>query len=192
MKKAFKIVAYCLIISIVIALALCFIIIPERTKSAMDVVIGWLNTPLGIVGGTTITLGFVSYVIFKIIVLSRKTSVKEDIAIVERKINELKDKEELLKLRENEIKALLSNYSARIDNLSELLVKVCLTSPNAKIKALGNDILYSQKEIKEDLSNKQDLVEKYSDKELTEIFERIAELEKVVKSYGEREETSND
>lgn len=196
MKKALKISLYCFVLSCIIALALCYIIIPERTKSAIDVVIEYLNTPLGIVGGTTITLGLVAYIIFKIIVLKRKTSVKEDIErfskLVATKSQELKEKELELKTKEKEINVLLSNFVERIDTLSETIVHVCETSPNAKIKAIAYELKSKEFEIKQDLSTKQGLVEKYSDKELTEIIDRLVELEKVVKTYGEREERTHD
>ena len=196
MKKALKISTYCLLVSIIIAIGLCYIIIPERTKWAFDIVVDYINRPLGIVCGTTITLGVVAYFVFSIITTYRKTSVRQDIekfsGLVESKSLELRKLESELKTKESEIKALLSNYSQRIDNLTELLVKVCETSPNAKIKAIGQDIYNTQVEIKHDLEQKQDLIEKYSDKELTELIEKVAEIEKVVKTYGERKETTND
>ena len=192
MKKALKISAYCLLVSVIIALGLCYIIIPERTKCAMDIVISYLNTPLGIIGGTTLTLGYVVYIVFKIVSIARKTSIEKDIELIDKKINELKSKEESVKLREIEIKALLSNYSSRIDSLSDLLVKACETSPNAKIKAIAQDICETESQIKQDLSSKQDLIEKYSDKKLSDLFDKVDELEKVVKTYGERKETTHD
>lgn len=196
MKKALKISTYILIVCGIIALALCYIIIPERTKSAIDIVVEYLNKPLGIVFGSTITLGLVLGIVLKLLWNAHKDSIKKDItdykALIEQEKNKLALAKNELESKENDIKALLSNYSTRIDNLTELLIKVCYTSPNAKIKALGNDIYNTQNEIKHDLERKQELVEKYSDKELTEIFDKLAELEKVVKTYGERKETTND
>ena len=196
MKKAFKITTYCLIVSGVIALGLCYLIIPERTKFAIDIVVDYLNKPLGVAFGTTITLGLVIGVVLKIVWDRHKDSIKKDISDYKQVIESEKAKLELakkeLETKESDIKTLLSNYSQRIDNLTELLVKVCETIPNAKIKALGVEIKSTQNEIKHDLEQKQELVEKYSDKELTEIFNKLADLEKVVKTYGERKETTND
>ena len=195
MKKAFKITTYCIIVSGIVALGLCYLIIPERTKFAIDIVVDYLNKPLGVAFGTTITLGLVIGVVLKIVWDRHKDSIKKDISDYKQVIESEKAKLELakkeLETKESDIKTLLSNYSQRIDNLTELLVKVCETSPNAKIKALGVEIKSTQNEIKHDLEQKQDLIEKYSDKELTEIFDKLAELEKVVKTYGERKETTN-
>lgn len=196
MKKALKISTYCLLVSGIIAIGLCYIIIPERTKSAFDIVVEYLNRPLGVAFGTTITLGLVIGVVLKLVWDRHKGSIKQDISDYKQFIAQEKDKLEKSKLelesKENDIKALISNYSTRIDNLTELIVKVCETSPNAKIKAIGVEIKTSQNEIKHDLEQKQELIEKYSDKELTEIFDKLADLEKVVKTYGERKERTND
>lgn len=196
MKKALKISTYCLIVSGIIAIGLCYIIIPERTKSAFDIVVEYLNRPLGVAFGTTITLGLVIGVVLKLVWDRHKSTIKQDISDYKQFIAQEKSKLEKSKLelesKENDIKALLSNYSTRIDNLTELIVKVCETSPNAKIKAIGVEIKTSQNEIKHDLEQKQELIEKYSDKELTEIFNKLADLEKVVKTYGERKERTND
>lgn len=196
MKKALKISTYCLIVSGIIAIGLCYIIIPERTKSAFDIVVEYLNRPLGVAFGTTITLGLVIGVVLKLVWDRHKSSIKQDISDYKQFIAQEKSKLEKSKLelesKENDIKALLSNYSTRIDNLTELIVKVCETSPNAKIKAIGVEIKTSQNEIKHDLEQKQELIEKYNDKELTEIFDKLADLEKVVKTYGERKERTND
>ena len=196
MKKALKISTYCLIVSGIIAIGLCYIIIPERTKSAFDIVVEYLNKPLGVAFGTTITLGLVIGVVLKLVWDRHKSSIKQDISDYKQFIAQEKSKLELakkdLESKESDIKALVSNYSTRIDNLTELIVKVCETSPNAKIKAIGVEIKTSQNEIKHDLEQKQELIEKYSDKELTEIFNKLADLEKVVKTYGERKERTND
>ena len=196
MKKALKISTYCLLVSIIVAIGLCYIIIPERTKWAFDIVVDYLNKPLGVSFGTTITLGLVIGVVLKLVWDRHKDSIKQDISGFTQYVESEKAKLELakkeLESKESDIKALLSNYSQRIDNLTELIVKVCETSPNAKIKAIGVEIKTTQNEIKHDLEQKQDLIEKYSDKELTEIFDKLADLEKVVKTYGERKETTND
>ena len=77
MKKALKISAYSLIVCGIVALAICYIVIPERTKEAMDIVIGYVNRPLGIVCGTTITVGLVAYVIFKLVMSAHRKTLEE-------------------------------------------------------------------------------------------------------------------
>ena len=75
MKKALKISTYCLLVSGIIAIGLCYIIIPERTKSAFDIVVEYLNRPLGVAFGTTITLGLVIGVVLKLVWDRHKSSI---------------------------------------------------------------------------------------------------------------------
>ena len=68
MKKFIKVLC-CVVLSLVIlggiALAFCYMVIPQETKCAMDIVIGYLNTPIGIAGGSTITLGIVLFILLR-------------------------------------------------------------------------------------------------------------------------------
>ena len=196
MKKALKISTYILIVCGIVALGLCFIIIPERTRAAIDVVVEWFNTPIGIFGGSTITLGLVAYIVFKFIVTARKNAIQKDISDFQeesqKKLNELKQiKLELENIR-NDTKVIVSDVSKRIDYLTNEVVKICKTSPNAKINNIANELVELKDKLDNEFTQKQELAEKYSDKELDEIISKIADLEKVVKTYGERKETTND
>ena len=79
MKKALKISTYILIVCGIVALGLCYIIIPDRTKSAIDIVVEYLNKPLGIAFGSTITLGLVLGIVLKLLWNAHRDSVKKDI-----------------------------------------------------------------------------------------------------------------
>ena len=147
MKKAIKITTYCLVVSTIIALGLCYLIIPERTKSAMDIVIEYLNKPLGIVFGTTITLGLVVGIVLKLVWDRHRDSVRKDISeyktIIENEQHKLESTKQELSLKESEIKAYLGSYKEYTDKLTELVIKACETSPNAKINKYNINKLLS-------------------------------------------------
>lgn len=195
MKKSLKISTYCLVVSIIIAIGLCYIIIPERTKCAFDIVVEYLNKPLGIVFGTTITLGLVVGVVLKLVFDKHRDSVRQDINSYKAQIREEKAKFESVKheltLKETEIKTLLGSYKDYTDNLEELLVEVCETSPNAKIKAIGEKVKSCKSGFEKELEEKKDIVDKYEEDEIKTLLDKITSLEKKVESY-EREETIND
>ena len=196
MKKALKISTYILIVCGIVALGLCYIIIPDRTKSAIDIVVEYLNKPLGIAFGSTITLGLVLGIVLKLLWNAHRDSVKKDItdykAIIEQEKNKLALAKHELEIKESEIKTILDTYDTHIDKLTDLVVKVCETSPNAKIKAIGEEVKGVKVELSQELEQKKEIVAKYSDDEIKTLLEKINELEKVVKTYEQREETTND
>ena len=205
MKKTLKISSYLLIIACAISLALCFIIIPERTRYDMDIVVEWLNKPLFIICGTTITLGLVITIIVKLVYDRHKEKLvsqyEKTIAIVKEKEDKAKEYyDKALKVNE-ETKVFLGGYREELEMFKDLLVKVCSTSPNAKIKALGYDIQntyeYKKKETiaqvekcETDIGN---FVKEKTDIGALEqqVKDLSAKLESLVEKY-EREETTND
>ena len=196
MKKALKISTYILIVCGIVALGLCYIIIPDRTKSAIDIVVEYLNKPLGIAFGSTITLGLVLGIVLKLLWNAHKDSIKKDItdykAIIEQEKNKLALAKKELEIKESEIKTILSTYDTHIDKLTDLVVKVCETSPNAKIKAIGERARKIDIELSQELEQKKEIVAKYSDDEIKTLLDKVNEIEKVVKTYEQREETTND
>lgn len=195
MKKAIKITTYCLVVSTIIALGLCYLIIPERTKSAMDIVIEYLNKPLGIVFGTTITLGLVVAIVLKLVWDRHRDSVRKDISeyktLIENEQHKLESTKQELSLKESEIKAYLGSYKEYTDKLTELVIKVCETSPNAKIKAIAHETKISKVAFEHELEQKEAIAQKYSDDQIGSLLKELEELKKKVESY-EREETAND
>ena len=193
MKKALKISTYCLIVSCIIALALCYIIIPERTKYAIDIVVKYLNTPIGIGTGTSITLGVVIFFIVKYAIstnVGRKiTDFNSTIADKEKALKESKEK---LELQKQEIETYLKSYKEQIDTYYETLLKVCETIPNAKVKAIATELKGEKESLDTKVSEQLANIKEFSDKHEKTLEERLAELEKVVESYGEREERVND
>lgn len=200
MKKFIKWFLFSLLVSGGLALAICYMVIPERTKCAIDIVIGYLNTPLGIVGGTTITLGLVAYVIVKTLYEHYKHSIHNDLeegkSFVEKQKKQAQDYYENALKEKQEISDILGAYSKEIDNLKDNLLLLCDTIPNAKVKALGENIKSDSDRLKTELKEQLEsnefgkaLEEKDHIKELEDKFE---ELRKLVEQYGEREERTND
>lgn len=195
MKKFFKWFLFSLFVCGSLALAVCYMVIPERTKSAIDIVVGYLNTPIGIAGGTTITIGLVAGIILKLIYDRYKDSVRKDFKqakdYAEAQKEQAKGYYELAVQEREQIRDILTSYDKRIDNLLDKVCEVCETIPNSKVKALAltikEDGTKLKEELKEGLEEEYNLladsigaktkVEKLEDKvaELTEKFERLLE-----------------
>lgn len=204
MKKFIKWFLFWLVVLGGIALAICYIVIPEQTKSAADIVIGYLNTPLGIAGGTTITLGLVVGVILKLVYDRYRDSVRKD--FTEAKFYAETQKEQAkgyydLAIQEREqIRDILISYDKRIDDLLDKVCQVCETSPNAKVKALANTIREDGSSLKEELKDtlvEQDnllassIGEKSRVEKLEEQLNKLTNaLERLEEKYGK--ETTND
>lgn len=198
MKKVVKIVSFSLILATLISIALCYIIIPDRTKLAFDVVVDYLNKPLPIVGVSIIVFGgVVAYIISKTqfgkqLLNSFKSELDTFRVENEKKKQELEELQKTLEIRKSEINAYLSNFSKRIDVLEGKLIKVCETSPNAKIKALASEIDSHYQETKVELTTKLEDLHEYSDEQIKTLEQRLLELERLVKEYGEKgKETIN-
>lgn len=193
MKKALKISTYCLIVSCIIALALCYIIIPERTKWAIDIVVQYLNTPIGIGAGTSITLGAVVFFIVKYAISTNVgKKIKDFNSTIAEKEQLLKQDKVKLELQKEEIETYIKSYKEQIDTYYETLLKVCETIPNAKVKAIASELKGTKETLDTKVSEQLANVKEFSDKQEKTLEERLAELEKVVNSYGEREERVND
>lgn len=196
MKKFIKVFSYFFLVAIIISIALCYIIIPERTKLAFDVVVEYLNKPLPIAGVSIITLGLVVYVILEKTKLGRKilSTMKNEFDNFKKDYAEQKEqliaKEKELEVNKREQLAYLSSYNERIDKLETFVIKVCETSPNAKIKALAQEIKENECELKDKLKVKLDEVKEVSDEEYKTLTQRLDELEKLVAKYG-KEESNN-
>ena len=189
-----------------LALSICYMCIPLQTKSAIDIVVGYLNTPIGLGLGITITGGAVLTIFIKYLIkfaISNSKYGKESLSELQDKVEEAKKealtyKEKALEIEEI-AKTYLSNFNDRVDYLSSYLEKVCETSPNAKIKALGKELISGYNTKKEELSEeltkiKEDVSGYVSEKiNVSELSNRLKELESKVYEYGkEREETIND
>ena len=183
----------------------CLGVMPERTKAFTDIVIDYLNKPLGIAFGVTITLGGLIYFFIAYTSVGKKALnylkgiVFDTKAKVETETKKAQEYYELAKKEKEEIKVVASGVYAKVDNLTDLLVKVCETSPNAKIQALGKDIASCKNDYKEsvsvELAKIDSNVEQYIEEKIDvkALANELNELKKKVENgYGEREETTND
>ena len=205
MKKFIKWFIFWLLVLGGMALAICYVAIPQETKSAMDIVIGYLNTPLGIAGGTTITIGLVVGVIIKVVYDRYRDNIHEDLIKAQEFASSEKEKAEqyketLVEYKE-QVTEMLNGYSQRIDYLTSQIIEVCETSPNAKVKALGEKIKNGSSELKTEIKDNleklnNDFVSAMNEKvKLEELENKInsltEQLERLVNDNG-REETTND
>ena len=181
----------------------CLGVMPERTKAFTDIVIDYLNKPLGIAFGVTITLGGIIYFFIAYTSVGKKALnylkgiVFDTKAKVETETKKAQEYYELAKKEKEEIKVIASGVYTKVDNLTDLLVKVCETSPNAKIQALGNDIASCKNDYKENVSVElakiDSNVEQYIEEKIDvkALADELNELKKKVENgYGE--ETTND
>ena len=204
MKKFIKWFLFGALVCGSLALAICYIVIPQETKSAADIVVEYMNTPLGIVGGTTITLGLVAGIIVKLVYDRYRDNINSDLeqakSYVREQKQQAKDYYEYVVQYKAESIEMLESYSNRIDYITNQVVEICETSPNAKIKSIGEKIKNDSKELKQELQDNltklnNNFVEVVGRKEKVELLESkvnelTAQLERLVKEYG-REETTN-
>ena len=200
--KRFLKVFICVILFLgLVALLTCYCVMPERTKDAVDIVIEYINRPLPIVGISLATLFVFIYTIYsktsfgKAQINQAKAQVKE----LEQEINKYKtyiyEIENKVVDYENEINIVVNGANQRIDFLCDKIVELCEKVPNAKVNALGNEIKEQYADKKATTNDYVMGAKAYSEEQVKELEQRIAELEellnKVVNSY-ERKETTND
>lgn len=209
MKKFLKFLKVFVIVCLVLgALALvgCYIAIPEQTKNAIDIVMEYVNRPLPIIGVSLLTIGGVIYFIFSKTSFGKKSlnairsEFKDFTEETNHKVEVAKEYCEKAEQTKEEIKAILGAYTSEIDNLTNYLVKVCETSPNVKINAIGKEITDKINGIKttlnEELSKIDTNIKEYVEEKVNvkELKEQILALEELVKGLGVHngEETTND
>lgn len=122
MKKFVKWFLFWLVVLGGLALAICYMVIPNETKSAIDIVIGYANTPLGIVGGTTITLGMVAYFVVSHLLKLNRDKAKQDFNECKQ---ELEQKKQELDNQIKEIKELLSQFESSTNDKVKELFELC-------------------------------------------------------------------
>lgn len=153
MKKFLKIFFISLILSLIVFVFVCSLVIPAQTKETLNYIIDFLNKPLPIIGISVLTLGGIV-----IVIISKLGFGSKQIKELKKEYYEFKDKvekekeyaEECYKKSleiEESVKAMLQEFYNQNDIIIEELIKVCQTIPNAKIKAIGEEIKDRQKEM---------------------------------------------
>ena len=209
MKKFLKILALSLVLGGGVALVCCYIFIPTQTKCAIDIVMEYINRPLPIVGVSIVTLGGVAYAIVSKTSFGKKTvnQLKNEFADLKDNVSEKQQMlvmyEEKYKAMQEELKVALSGFNEELAKVESELIEICNTTPNAKVKALGEkikgDIYDTRTKISEEITNINTNVKSYIDERLTieKLEQQIKELAEQFANYGkdygeEREETINE
>lgn len=201
-KKIFNVVLITLITLCCIGAIVSYCIIPDNTKLFFDGIREFINQPLPIAIGSITTLGGILWVIIsKIGFGSRELKkIRENVEGFKTSCGDYKEEAqkyyELAKVEKQEIKTILTNYDSKLDNLENELIKVCETIPNAKVKALAEEIKATHLKLKEELKEDLDNIDEYVGKPCefdyesayNELLDRLTKLEK---DYGEREEAIN-
>ena len=200
-KKIIKISLCALLFSGLVALLVCYCVIPQETKSAIDIVIEYVNTPFGITGISIATFLVFAYKLFQLTSFGKKAinQAKEEVAKLEKKHNQLnKEYGSLVELQqkyEEQVAILINGFDERVDFLFAKLKEIANTIPNAKINALVDEFEFGYKAIKEKTSDYVEGAKKYSAKDIEELESEVARLtkllEKVVKENEEQETTNN-
>lgn len=207
--KILKISLYVILFACIVAIVVCYCVIPEQAKGVMDKIIEYLNTPIGITGLSIASIGYIFYKIISMTSIGKVGlgTIKNDFTNVCTKVEnglaKLEEKEKELAKKEEEIKVFVEGYSIKVKELNDSLIKVCETSPNAKIKALGEqfkgNLAVLDNEINEKLEQGKNEFANVKEKvSLIDIQGKYDELLNELKAlkekveYGEREETTND
>ena len=133
MKKALKIIGISLLALLGIALVVLYIIFPTDTKNALSYFWQMLNTPLPIVGITTVAVLTFVWQFF-----ANSQYGKKRINECNQEIERLKKEKEEFVLGANEkIKELLENNA----ELKGYISHICELSTNKKIKDYGKELL---------------------------------------------------
>ena len=209
MKKFLKVIfgiTLVLLILGAIALAICYMTIPERTKQAVDIVIGYADKPLFIIGGSTITIGAVVFVLIryaaKKFVDNYKKQLEDYGKGVDDKLLKAQEYRDSAKELYENTTIILQGFSSQIEKVQNELITLCETSPNAKIKALAVEFKQKTEELKNEIENKLETAnnyllskkseyDKFKEEFDKQIYELTEQVERLVKQYEQREETTN-
>ena len=176
----------------------CLGCMPERTKAFTDIVVDYLNRPLGIAFGCTITLGGIIYFFIAYTSVGKKglnylkglfVEIKDK---TEKTEKQAKEYYELAKQEKEQAKIIANGICDKVDNLTEQLAKVCETIPNKKVNELGATIVETKDNYKTEINNEiakvENGVENYIENkvDINALLERLDQLEKVVNEYGEK------
>lgn len=168
----------------------------------MDVVIEYLNKPLGIVCGTTITVGLVAFVIFRLVMSAHRKSLEEKynsaVLSCEKEKEQAKAYYESALKEKEQVQEMLSAYDDRLNAQQNQILLVCQTIPNKKVNELANKYAEQSETQKQEIKEKlekvnNDFVGAMEEKTtLKDVIAQFEELRKLVKEYGERKETTHD
>ena len=130
MKKALKIIGIVLLALLFIAAIVLYAIFPTQTKDVLTNIWAILNTPLPIVGFTTLTI---LWFVYKVFIEDRygKQAINNIERKYESKHNELKAEKDALEQERKENKQ-------EIKEMKNCIIYLCSLIPNKKVNDLGD------------------------------------------------------
>ena len=130
MKKALKIIGFSLLACLLVAGIVLYIIFPNETKDVLTNTWNVLNTPLPIVGVTTVA---VLFFVWKLVFSTNygKKALSNVKSEYQKKYEELKAEKEKLEQEREENKE-------QIEEMKEYIIKLCALIPNKKVNDLGD------------------------------------------------------
>lgn len=130
MKKALKIIGIVLLTLLFIAAIVFYAIFPTQTKDVLTNIWAILNTPLPIVGFTTLTI---LLFVYKVFIEDRygKQAINNIERKYESKHNELKAEKDALEQERKENKE-------EIEEMKNCIIYLCSLIPNKKVNDLGD------------------------------------------------------
>ena len=179
-----------------------YLVVPNETKAFINQVFEWLSTPIGVTGISIASIGYLAYKIIPLLPFTKsyKEKVQEELAEEKRKNKAfrevLTDKVNELNNTKKEVIDFCGAFEEKINNLEGQLLKVCETSPNAKIKAIGDQYKENKEKIEKQIKEKYDLANNTISNKIDSVTNDynsiLKEIEKLKESvYGKREETTN-
>lgn len=184
-KKIFYTICLVLLLGGLIALGVCYYVMPIKTTMAFDKFVELLNTPIGIIGGTTITLGLVGAIVLKVVLDLHKNGIRKDIEQIkklkEEKVEEAKQYLEQAERTMEEVKVIINSNKEQIDFLVAKMVEICQTIPNAKVQAIAKSI--EEHYIEEQKECSYELMKLHSD--LSKYIEDKVDTKELVSKYND-------
>lgn len=138
MKKFVKWFVFWTLVLGGLSIAICYMVIPQRTKEAFDIVVGYLNTPIFIASGTVVTLGMVFGIIVKLVYDRHREKTISEIKDIQGEIkkqsehyeNIIKDQHEKIIAYCNE----LEDKEQKLEELEKYVVETLKVIPNKKVQ----------------------------------------------------------
>ena len=129
MKKALKIIGISLLACCLIATIVLYAIFPTQTKDVLTNIWAILNTPLPIVGVTTVAI-----LVFVWQIIIRTNYGKQAIANIK---EEYQAKYDQLKAEKDALEKEREENKEQIKDMQECIVELCALIPNQKVNNLG-------------------------------------------------------
>ena len=130
MKKALKIIGFSLLACLLVAGVVLYIVFPNETKDVLTNTWNVLNTPLPIVGVTTVAILFF---VWKLVFSTNygKKALSNFNNEYQKSYDELKAEKEKLEQEREETKE-------QIEEMKKYIVQLCALIPNKKVNDLGD------------------------------------------------------